>query len=445
MPEPERRCAKCGAAYGGEVLFCPADGTPLASRPVGAELERFVGQTLRGEFALEALGGVGAMASVFRARQLGVERDVAVKIMHRELTRNPVLVARFRREARAAARIRHPNVVEVVGSGDMADGAESLPYLVFEYLDGFTLRSALSAAGGTLPLARALHIVLQMSDAVGEAHEAGIIHRDLKPENAMLVRRGDDPDFVKLLDFGLSRLGEGDAGIETHAGAVLGTARYVSPEGARGEPVDRAADVYALATILFECLAGRTPFDGDRPVALLVKKSNERAPDVRHFERARATPEPIAALLAASLALEPAARPADGRAFGQALAHAAAQSGVGADQLLPRPTLLGTRSSARLPHAETRVLGSPAFAASLAVAVAQATNTASPPSPPNTANAPNTPNAPNAPNGVASPSVIARREPPAPELRRVGIVAACFVLGALGALGAATHLGACGR
>jgi eukaryotic-like serine/threonine-protein kinase len=431
MPEPERRCAKCGAAYGGDVLFCPADGTPLTSRPVGAELERFVGKTLRGEFAIEALVGVGAMASVFRARQLGVERDVAVKVMHPELTRNPVLVARFRREARAAARIRHPNVVEVIGSGEVDDGTSSLPYLVFEYLDGLTLRSALSAAGGTLPLARALHVVLQTSDAVGEAHDQGIVHRDLKPENVMLVRRGDDPDFVKLLDFGLSRLGDGDTGIETHAGAVLGTARYVSPEGARGEAVGPTADVYAIATMLFECLAGRTPFDGERPVAILVKKSTERAPDVRSFEHGGAVPEPIATLLAASLATSPAERPASARAFGQALARALAESGVVTDPLASRPTLFGARSSARLAHGATRVLGSPAFVAKSIAAPAPPTElvTPAPASSPSTRE-----------RNEATPNIGSR----ATTLRRFGVVLACFALGALGALGAGTHLGACG-
>ena len=318
----------------------------------------------------------------------------------------------------------------MIGSCELTVGAQCLPYLVFEYLDGFTLRSALSAAGGSLPLARALHIVLEMTDAVGEAHDLGIVHRDLKPENAMLVRRGDDPDFVKLLDFGLSRLGEGDAGLESHAGAVLGTARYVSPEGALGEAVGPAADVYALATILFECIAGRTPFDGDRPVALLVKKSSERAPDVRSLERGRATPEPIAALLAASLALDPNERPAHARAFGQALARAAAESGVAPEAFFARPTLSGARSSAHLPHTETRVLGSPAFATELATA---------------------TVNAPLATQPLAAMNAV-RQSVPAPgdergegTLRRLGIVAACFVLGALGALGAATHLGGCGR
>src|SRR6478752_1792848 len=119
MPEPERRCPKCGATYGGDVLFCPADGTPLASRPVAADVERFVGQTVHGDVTIEALLGVGAMASVFRGRQAGVERDVAVKLLHPELVSNALLVGRFQREGRAAARIRHPNVVEVIGAGSL--------------------------------------------------------------------------------------------------------------------------------------------------------------------------------------------------------------------------------------------------------------------------------------------------------------------------------------
>jgi len=435
MPEPERRCAKCGAAYGGEVLFCPADGTPLSTRPLGGELERFVGQTLHGEFTIEALLGVGAMASVFRARQFRVERAVAVKLMHHDLVQNATLVARFRQEARAAARIRHPGVIEVVSAGELDEGspAPGVPYVVFEYLDGLTLRSAISAAGGTLPLGRALHIVLQMSDAVGEAHDLGIVHRDLKPENAMLVRRGDDPDFLKLLDFGLSRLGEADAGIETHAGAVLGTARYVSPEGARGEPVGASADVYAIATILFECLAGQTPFEGERPVAILVKKSHEPAPDLLSFAQARGVPEPISSLLGLSLSRDPAHRPADARAFGQALARAATLGGVGADQLLPRPTLFGARSSSRMnPAALTRVLGTPGVAADKSAHSATG----------RTASSGAEPDPRAAPLQVdAVPGLPA----PAWALRRVGIVLACFVLGALGALAVATHVGACGK
>jgi serine/threonine protein kinase len=413
MPEPERRCPKCGATYGGDVLFCPADGTPLTSRPVAADVERFVGRTVHGDVTIEALLGVGAMASVFRGRQAGVERDVAVKVLHRELVPNALLVGRFQREGRAAARIRHPNVVEVIGSGSL-DGeghnAPRQPYLVLEYLDGLTLRSALSAAGGTLPLARALGIVLGLCDGVGEAHELGIVHRDLKPENVMLVRRGDEPDFVKVLDFGLSRLGEPEVGLETHAGAVLGTARYLSPEGGRGEPVGPAADVYAIATILFECLAGRPPFDGERPVAILVKKTSEAAPSLASMERARDVPEPIAALIDRGLSREPSERPRDARVLGQELARAAVMSGVAPSELFARPTLLGSRSLSRMSEAaRTRLLGSPVNLAPVSPA-------------------------------PATPRSTLR----APGLARFGVILGCFALGVLGALGIATHVGGCG-
>jgi serine/threonine-protein kinase len=294
---------------------------------------------------------------------------------------------------------------------------------VFEYLDGPSLRSVLSASGGTLPLSRALHVVLQACDAAGEAHELGIVHRDLKPENAMLVRRGDDADFVKVLDFGLSRGGSDSGGIETQAGAVLGTARYVSPEGARGDPVGPSGDVYSLATLLFECLAGRTPFDGDSSVGILVKQARDPAPDVREFERARSTPAPLAELLVRCLEKAPERRPTDGRAFGRALARAAAESGLGARELSPRPTLFGTHGGRLASGQRTEAFGSPDIAGAPAGLFEETRPFL---------------------HGVAAPPP--RRSSNAPNrLRRVGFMAACFALGALGALGAGSQLGACGR
>jgi serine/threonine protein kinase len=393
MPEAQRRCPKCGATYGGDVLFCPAEGAPLTTRPVAAAVERFIGRTVHGDVTLEALLGVGAMASVFRGRQAGLERDVAVKILHAELASDPLLVARFRREGRAAARIRHPNVIEVIGSGTLepaAEGAPPQPYLVLEFLDGPSLRSALSASDGVLPLPRALGIVLELCDAVGAAHDLGIVHRDLKPENVMLVRRGEDTDFVKLLDFGLSRFGETEAGISTHTSAVLGTARYLSPEGARGEPAGPPADVYAIATLLFECLAGRTPFEGDRPVAILVKKSSEPPPDLGDMERARGVAAPLREVIARALAVVPEERPGDARTLGQALSRAARASGLAEQELFaPAPSV-------------------PRAAAS------------------------------------QSPPALHPTHSALPALRRFGVIAACFVLGMLGALGIATHVGGCG-
>lgn len=419
MPEPVRRCAKCGAAYGASVTFCPLDGAPVTTRPSDSSRDPYLGLALGSDLVVERLIGVGAMASVYAARQSGVEREVAVKILHRELVSNAVLVARFQREARAAAHLRHPHVVEVIALGTIparGPDAGGEPYLVLEYLDGLTLRSALLAAGGALPPARALHVVLQICDAVGEAHEKRIVHRDLKPENAMLVRRGDDPHFVKLLDFGLSRWNDQGGSFETQAGSILGTARYLSPEGARGEPVGPAGDVYSIATILFECLAGRTPFDGEKPVAILVDQVKTPAPDVRTF--APTVSAPLAELLSRALSKDPGARPPDARALGRAIAEAARKSGISAGELLPSPTLLGAVSAGE----PTRLLGSV------------------------TGNG--APGAPEPAREVTRPS-----PPPAPlaipgervaSLRPAGIVLACFTLGALGALGIATHVGGCG-
>jgi eukaryotic-like serine/threonine-protein kinase len=419
MPEPVRRCAKCGAAYGASVTFCPLDGAPVTTRASDPNRDPYLGLELGTDLRIERLIGVGAMASVYAARQSGVDREVAVKILHPELVTNSVLVARFQREARVAAHLRHPHVVEVIALGTVPPrGAEpgGEPYLVLEHLDGLTLRSALLAAGGALPTVRALHVVLQICDAVGEAHEKGIVHRDLKPENAMLVRRGDDADFVKLLDFGLSRWSDRGGSFETQAGAILGTARYLSPEGARGEQVGPPGDVYAIATMLFECLAGRTPFDGEKPVTILVEQVKTPAPDVRSFPPARDIGAPLAELLACALAKEPSSRPADARALGRAIADAARTSGISARELLPSPTLLGVTLGAQ----PTRLLGSVATCSDAAPAVAPR----------------------NAAPRVPIPSAMPKRS--SLSFRPASIVVACFALGALGALGIATQVGGCG-
>jgi len=421
MPEPLRRCAKCGAAYAAVVTFCPLDGAPVTTRPSDPSRDPYLGLSLGADLRIESLIGVGAMASVYAAHQSGVERKVAVKILHRELRQNQVLVARFQREARAAAHLRHPHVVEIMALGtvpEVTPEAGGEPYLVLEFLEGLSLRSALLAARGVLPIQRALHIVLQICDAVGEAHEHRIVHRDLKPENAMLVRRGGDPDFVKLLDFGLSRWNDQGGSFETQAGSILGTARYLSPEGARGEPVGPEGDVYSIATILFECLAGRTPFDGDKPVTILVDQVKREAPDVRSFDPARTVGAPLAALLARALSKDPRERPADGRALGRAIAQAAVECGMSPGDILPSPTLLG--GVAAIARGDpTRVLGSFDAASSPVREAAEKERETAP---------------------------AARREPASAgaPLRPAGIVLACFVVGVLGAITIATQLGGCG-
>lgn len=320
-------CAVCGGQYPGDALFCPLDGTPLQSA-AAAEREAtdpYLGQEISGHIEIRQLVGVGAMGRVYRAFQRGIDRDVAVKILHRELSANASLVSRFTREAKVASRLQHPNVVQVLLAGQLPDRAL---YMVMEYLDGLSLQSALAAVGGSLPLPRALHIALQLCDAVGEAHDHGIVHRDLKPENVMLVRRGSDPDVVKVLDFGIARINWGEQSMATAAGLIFGTARYISPEGAQGNAVGPASDVYAIGTLLYQMLAGRTPFDGDQAVGLLVQQIHDPAPQLRDIARAANVPLAIAEVVMATLAKDPAKREQDARSLGHAIFDAARAAGL---------------------------------------------------------------------------------------------------------------------
>jgi len=194
-------------------------------------------------------------------------------------------------------------------------------------------------------LPRAMHVALQLCDASGEAHAQGVVHRDLKPENVMLVRRGEDPDYVKVLDFGIARLNWGEQSMATAAGLIFGTARYISPEGAQGEQVGPAGDVYSIATLLFQMLAGRTPFEGDQAVALLVQQIHDAPPQVRSLARASYVPEPICEVIMKNLAKDPSLRERDARALGRSLIEAAKASGMSPDELVVRSGLMGSRQS----------------------------------------------------------------------------------------------------
>jgi serine/threonine-protein kinase len=294
------------------------------------------------QFQLGELIGAGAMAHVYRARQLGVDRDVAVKILRRELLTRADVVARFQAEAALTARLSHPHVVVVHAVGEMAPNAE--PYVVLEWLEGVPLSKVLASAGGALSLARAVHVMLALSDAVGEAHAHGIVHRDLKPDNVMLVRRGDDPDFVKLLDFGLAKSLEERVDPRTRAGSILGTPRYVSPEGAEGQLVTKASDCYSLATLLYETVTGRTPFQAESAVQLLAAQATVAPPDVRQFAPGGYLPEPLAAFIMRNLDKRPSGRAEDARAFGRGLATAAREAGLDASEIGLSATLTGGRS-----------------------------------------------------------------------------------------------------
>jgi serine/threonine protein kinase len=346
-------CGACGARYPGDALFCPLDGMPLQSAASAggrgdSEDDPYLGQEISGHIEIRQLVGIGAMGRVYRAFQKGIDRDVAVKILHRELSANAQLVSRFTREAKVASRLQHPNVVQVLLAGQLPDRAL---YMVMEYLEGLSLQSALAAAGGSLPLSKALHIALQLCEASGEAHAVGIVHRDLKPENVMLVRRGTDPDFVKVLDFGIARINWGEQSVATAAGLIFGTARYISPEGAQGNAVGPASDVYSIATLLFQMLAGRTPFEGDQAVGLLVQQIHDAPPHLKSIPRAEYVPDPLAEVIMANLVKDPKRREQDARALGHAIIDAAKQSGL-AQEDISRPMLRRAPPAMQLPPTE---------------------------------------------------------------------------------------------
>lgn len=314
------QCPRCNTRYGPGAQYCQRDGARLVVASVDAP-DRYLGRVLLDQFRLDEVLGTGGMGTVYRAHQSSLDRDVAIKILHSELADHPDAVRRFQREARVATALDHPNVVQVLLLGQLSDGS---PYLVMEHVPGRSLGRLLRQEGA-LPLRRALHIATQVADAVGEAHAHGIVHRDVKPENVMVVHRGDDVDFVKVLDFGIARLLWDEQTVATQSGVIFGTARYISPEGASGEPTDARSDVYSIGVLAYQLIAGVTPFDGSTPVTLLLQHAKDPVPDIREQVRC---PDGVADVLMKALRKRPGERFDDGKALAQALREAAAASGV---------------------------------------------------------------------------------------------------------------------
>src|SRR5688572_13622995 len=235
------------------------------------EYDKLVGETLDGRYFIEKKIGEGGMGVVFSARHAVIERPLAIKVLKREVMRDAATIKRFVKEAQAASRIGHPNIVDVTDFGTTPDG---MTFSVMEYVDGQTLGTALRH-GAPFPMERALRVTAQIARALGAAHEKGIVHRDLKPENVFLIDRDNRPDFVKIVDFGIAKVQpvEGaEAGPRlTRAGAVFGTPEYMAPEQAAGRgDTDHRVDVYALGTILYEMLVGKVPHKGNSMIRTIA-------------------------------------------------------------------------------------------------------------------------------------------------------------------------------
>jgi len=238
-----------------------------------------VGQVLAGRYRVDRLLGSGGMGAVYRAEHVHMRKAVAIKVLHREMTAYPEIVARFEREAVAAGRIEHANVAAATDFGKLDDGSF---YLILEYVEGRSL-SSLIDSDGPLPAGRALTITRQIADALSAAHAAGIVHRDLKPDNVMLIEREGFADWVKVLDFGIAKVHIEESETErsqplTQLGTVFGTPQYMSPEQGQGHTVDARADLYTLGIMLYEMLAGKLPFHADDLVVLITRHITEPPP-----------------------------------------------------------------------------------------------------------------------------------------------------------------------
>jgi serine/threonine-protein kinase len=326
------------------------------------DAQRLVGQTLSDRYRIDSVLGVGGMGAVYQAEHTHLRKRVAVKVLHPEMTQLSEAVQRFEREAVAAANIEHPNVVAAKDFGKLSDGSF---FLVLDFVEGRNLRELLDR-GDAFPVERVVHIVRQILHGLVRAHGLSIVHRDLKPENVMLVQRDDDPDFVKMLDFGIAKVPVGDlagpsegkvsptSAALTKLGMVYGTPEYMAPEQALGQEVDHRADLYALGVMLFEMLAGRRPFVASNPVQILGMVVSKPVPPFAEVCPDRDIPPAIEEIVRTLLAKIPDDRYADARAALAALdAIFPPASSPSLGQTGARPVASSDPSAQRLSQATT--------------------------------------------------------------------------------------------
>jgi serine/threonine-protein kinase len=268
-------CPSCRTQYDDDATrFCGRCGSDMRRSPTGpapAADDPMLGRVIDGRYRILGKLGQGGMGAVYKVEHLAMGKQAAMKILHPALTADPDLGRRFRREAEAVSRLSSTNTVQVFDFG--AEG--QLMYLVMELVRGEDL-GAILRRDGPLPFARARPILMQVCEALSEAHEAGVIHRDLKPENLLIARARDGRDFVKVLDFGLAKLRDSEELTQVTArGSLVGTPFYMSPEQIRGEDLDARSDLYALGALMYRVITGEHPFTGTTPVAVLTQHLTE--------------------------------------------------------------------------------------------------------------------------------------------------------------------------
>jgi serine/threonine-protein kinase len=307
-PQPStsvRRCASCSRTFPEEVRFCPHCGSVLDRDDSAPEL---TGQIIDGRYRVLELLGEGAMGQVYRADQVQMGRECALKVMKAADLSEAGGVQRFRREASSAARIVHPNIAAVYDFGETPDGR---CYLAMEYVAGQPLRKRLEA-GGALPVPRAVEIATQVADGLAAAHEFDIVHRDLKPDNIIVTERANGALVAKIIDFGVAKRPAQGGSTLTSTGMIVGTPLYMSPEQfAPDEQVDGRSDLFALGLVLFEMLTGERPYPG----VTMAEAMQRLAIPPRTLAEVRpemAWPAALQAVLDRLLAFDPSDRPATG-------------------------------------------------------------------------------------------------------------------------------------
>jgi serine/threonine-protein kinase len=320
-----RICPTCTTAYPtrGHQSTCPRDGTPLvdAATYAAERPDPLIGTTLAGRYRIEARIGTGGMGTVYRAEQVGLWRRVALKVLKRELVVERETVARFHREAKAMSMLLHPNTVRVFDFGE--DPATGYLFLAMELLEGELLTARLEREG-VLDVLDAIGITQQILRSLAEAHSKGIVHRDLKPDNIYLARiEGAAAAVVKVLDFGIAKVFRDEGTIdplETQAGTVFGTPRYMSPEQAQGKQLGPPSDLYTVGVLLYQLLTGRPPFVDDDAVVVMAKHIREKADPPRKAAPDRPIPASLERVVLRAMEKNPADRYASAEEFERALA-----------------------------------------------------------------------------------------------------------------------------
>ena len=346
---PGRRASPPGGARVAAGMFHETAQWPPPP-PSRSSLDPFIGITVAGRFRIEELIGQGGMGKVYKARHMALDKTVVLKMLKPALLEDPTLVGRFEREAKAASRLNHPNSIAVLDFGRLEERGGTL-YIAMEYVQGKDLRLVLRDEW-PIPEARLCNIMAQVLAALAEAHAQSVIHRDLKPENIMVEQRRAQPDFVKVLDFGIAKILDSDLPGLTCSDVVCGTPQYMAPEQATGSALDARCDLYAVGVILYQLVTGHLPFDGQNSMEVLTKHVNE--PPILPSQRQPGliVSPGMEALILRAMAKDPGQRPQSAAQFRDELLDLVQPRLVSLPQITPAPLQAAGASSRSIPSGE---------------------------------------------------------------------------------------------